>query len=108
MPGRKDGEDSQVILISNSEQLVANVIAAIDRQISSLSRRDIVEKSMRHCRLILVCDLRDAFRISNEYAPEHLILQIDNPRSAVSKIRNARSVFLGPWAPESVGENKSP
>ena len=98
------GEDSQVILISNSEQLVANVIAAIDRQISSLSRRDIVEKSMRHCRLILVCDLRDAFRISNEYAPEHLILQIDNPRSAVSKIRNAGSVFLGPWAPESVGD----
>ena len=98
------GEDSQVILISASEQLLTGVMAAVHRQIETLGRRDIVKKAMRHCRLILVPGLRDAILICNEYAPEHLILQIDNPRSELPKIRNAGSVFLGPWSPESVGD----
>jgi histidinol dehydrogenase len=59
---------------------------------------------MTHCRIVVVNDLQTAMTIANQYAPEHLLLQIDDPRRALDGIQNAGSVFVGPWSPESVGD----
>ena len=69
-----------------------------------MSRRDIIRESLTHARAILVADLETALEVSNEYAPEHLILQLGSPREALDRVQAAGSVFLGPWAPESVGD----
>lgn len=98
------GADSQVILITNCATLANRVSSAIDRQLSSLPRADIVSKSLQNSRLLLVESIETAIEISNRYAPEHLILQIEEPRSVLSSVRNAGSVFLGRWSPESAGD----
>ncbi len=98
------GVDSQVILLTPSEQLLDRVLAAIETQVRRLSRREIIRESLAHSRAILVDDLATALQVSNEYAPEHLILQIERPRERLDEVVAAGSVFLGPWAPESVGD----
>jgi len=98
------GPDSQVILVTTSETLLAAVLEAVERQQGRLSRRDIIRESLTHARAILVADLETALEVSNEYAPEHLILQLASPREALDRVQAAGSVFLGPWAPESVGD----
>lgn len=98
------GSDSQVILLTTSADLAAQTIDALETQLTELSRRDIAQAALEHARLILVDDLSSATEISNSYAPEHLILQVQEPRSLLASVRNAGSVFLGPWAPESVGD----
>lgn len=98
------GPDSQVILVTTSETLLEAVREAVDQQQERLSRREIVQASLAHSRAILVRDLETALLVSNEYAPEHLILQLEDPRQALAKVQAAGSVFLGPWAPESVGD----
>ena len=69
-----------------------------------LSRRDTAAVAIGRSRFILAADLDEAVDISNQYAPEHLIVHADNARGLLPKIRNAGSVFLGPWSPESVGD----
>ncbi|MFQ5983079.1 MAG: histidinol dehydrogenase, partial [Woeseiaceae bacterium] len=76
----------------------------IDVQLARLGRRAIAQKSLGNSRSIYAADLATAIDISNAYAPEHLILQIENPRDALPEIRNAGSVFLGAWSPESAGD----
>ena len=98
------GSDSQVILITTRNEIAMQTIAALDAQLAALSRRKIAEKALAHARLIVVDDLATAIEISNSYAPEHLILQVNEPRNLLASVRNAGSVFLGPWAPESVGD----
>jgi histidinol dehydrogenase len=98
------GSDSQVILLTTSQELAERVIQELKRQLATLGRREIVEASMAHSRIIVVDDVESAITISNRYAPEHLIMQVDSPRNWLSAVRNAGSVFLGPWAPESVGD----
>lgn len=98
------GEDSQVILITTNLELALDVARQIADQVTVLERRVIASQALRHCRSILVADLQTAIDISNAYAPEHLILQIENPRGALQSIRNAGSVFLGGWSPESAGD----
>lgn len=98
------GEDSQVILITDCRELAAAVIDAAERQLPGLSRENIARKALRHARVIVTDDISVAVDISNRYAPEHLILQTANPRGLLGHIRNAGSVFLGNWAPESVGD----
>ena len=98
------GSDSQTILVCTSEKTAIAVTEAIDRQLTALSRRSIVAESLQHCRIIVVQTLDDAVAISNRYGPEHLIIQTRDPRSILPAIRNAGSVFLGPWSPESVGD----
>ena len=98
------GVDSQVILLTPSESLLDQVLAAIEIQTLRLSRRDVIRESLAHSRAILVADLATALEISNRYAPEHLILQIERPRGILDGVIAAGSVFLGPWAPESVGD----
>jgi histidinol dehydrogenase len=94
---------AQVILVTTSAALAREVTAAIESQAARLSRRDIVRQSMGASRCILVADLDTALRVSNEYAPEHLIIQTREPRSLLRKVECAGSVFIGsgrpnPWA----------
>jgi histidinol dehydrogenase len=98
------GVDSQVLLITTSRELAAAVGSAIEVQKARLTRRTLAEQALSHSSTIVVEDLGAAFDISNEYAPEHLILQIERPRDWLPRVRAAGSVFLGPWTPESVGD----
>ncbi len=98
------GVDSQVVLITTSGNLGVEVIAELDRQLSELSRAEIASQALGHSRAIQVDDLETAAAVSNRYAPEHLILHTENPRSLLPALRNAGSVFLGTWTPEAVGD----
>ena len=98
------GKDSQVILVTTSQRLAARVISDVEQQVASLQRRDIALAALQSCRIIFATGIADAIAISNEYAPEHLLLQVRDPRAALHSIRNAGSVFLGDWSPESVGD----
>jgi histidinol dehydrogenase len=101
------GPDSQVILVTNSEKLVDEVDKQIEKQLSVLGRKVLAKESLKLSFALVVKDLKDAFEFSNNYAPEHLILQIDNARKYKSKIINAGSVFIGRYSPESVGDYAS-
>jgi histidinol dehydrogenase len=98
------GTDSQVILVTTDSQLADRVVGEIEQQLQTLSRSAIAREALEHARAILVDDLDTAIDVSNRYAPEHLILQCRDARAALPKIRNAGSVFVGPWTPESVGD----
>ncbi|MDZ7771061.1 MAG: histidinol dehydrogenase [Woeseiaceae bacterium] len=98
------GSDSQVLLVTTSDQLASDVLIAVDRQLMRLDRHAIAASALQHSRIIVTDSIDTALGICNAYAPEHLILQIDNPRSVLPAVRNAGSVFLGPWTPESVGD----
>ncbi|PLB48300.1 histidine biosynthesis trifunctional-protein [Aspergillus steynii IBT 23096] len=100
------GVDSQVILIAinlNEQQLQA-IEDEVDKQARALPRMDIVKGSLEHSVTFVVRDLNEAMALSNDYAPEHLILQIQNAEAAVEQVQNAGSVFIGQWTPESVGD----
>jgi histidinol dehydrogenase len=98
------GVDSQVILVTTSAQLAEEVQSEVDGQLQALSRADIAARAMANSRAIVVGDLGEAIAVSNRYAPEHLIIQAGKPREILTRVRNAGSVFLGPWTPESVGD----
>jgi histidinol dehydrogenase len=98
------GADSQVLLLTTSAKLASAVGEQIESQKATLPRLAVVDGALAHSRSIVVADLAEAFAISNRYAPEHLILQIDRPRDWLAQVRAAGSVFLGPWTPESVGD----
>jgi histidinol dehydrogenase len=98
------GVDSQVVLLTPSEELAQEVQTEIEVQLALLSRADIARQALQNSLAILVRDIETAIEISNMYAPEHLILQFADAKRALSSIRNAGSVFVGPWSPESVGD----
>ena len=98
------GPDSQVLLLTPSMELAEQVSAELVVQIALLERQDIAEQSISCSTILLTDSISDAVEISNRYAPEHLILHIDKPRETLSAIRNAGSVFIGEWSPESVGD----
>jgi len=98
------GVDSQVVLVTTSKDLAAEVVAQLDQQLAELSRAKIAAESLKHARVFIVPDLDTAVSVSNRYAPEHLILQVENARELLPALRNAGSVFVGPWTPESVGD----
>ncbi len=95
---------SQAILLTTSRGLAERVRDQAMDFLRSLSRATILEQSLARSRIILVADVDEAIQISNQYAPEHLILQIEEPRRALERIRAAGSVFLGPWSPEPMGD----
>ncbi len=101
------GPDSQVVLLSTSERLIGLVIAEIEKFKNKLSRKYIIEKSLLNSALILVQNLDEAVKISNDYAPEHLILSVKDAETLSEKITNAGSVFLGNYSPESAGDYAS-
>jgi histidinol dehydrogenase len=98
------GVDSQVILVTTSSDLGTQVADQIENQLQQLSRADIARGALDNSRIIVVDDILTAINVSNRYAPEHLILQVDEPRDRLAEIRNAGSIFVGPWTPESVGD----
>jgi histidinol dehydrogenase len=95
---------AQVLLVTTSATLAQQVLAELNTQMQALSRRDIVAQSMAHSRCLVVEDLDAALAVSNEYAPEHLIIQTHDPRALLAKVTCAGSVFLGAWSPESMGD----
>jgi histidinol dehydrogenase len=101
------GEDSQVVLVVNDEKLLAPIQSEIDRQLSALPRKAIAEKALLHSRLIVISDQPTAIDFVNEYAPEHLIINMENPDRVATHIVNAGSVFLGNYSPEAIGDYAS-
>ncbi|MGB6231361.1 MAG: histidinol dehydrogenase, partial [Litorimonas sp.] len=98
---------AQVLCVSCCPSVAEAVQGELDRQVATLSRRDIAEASLAHARIIVTDERIDIVDIVNRYAPEHLIVQMDRPELLVPAIRNAGSIFLGPWTPESVGDYAS-
>lgn len=101
------GVDSQSILITTSEQLINAVQEEVEKQLAVLPRKEITEKSLSHSKLILVNSIDEAIDMSNEYAPEHLIIETKDYMQVAERIVNAGSVFLGPYTPESAGDYAS-
>lgn len=101
------GSDSQVILVTTSESLLEEVHLETERQLSRLPRRDIARKALENSRLILVNDMDEALALTNEYAPEHLIIETERYMEVARRITNAGSVFLGSMTPESAGDYAS-
>lgn len=98
------GPDSQAILVTDAKSCADAVAAEIVRQLPVLPRRDIAAQAMASSRAIVVATLEQACEVCNRYAPEHLILQVREPRRWLARIESAGSVFLGAFAPESVGD----
>jgi histidinol dehydrogenase len=98
------GPDSQVILLSPSPSLLDAVETEVAQQCALLPRADIATQALSQSRLIAVSSLAQAVDVSNRYAPEHLILQVEQPRELLAGVQSAGSVFLGAWTPESVGD----
>lgn len=96
--------DAQAILVSTSRPLIEAVKVELEAQMRRLGRERTLRESINHARLFFVSSLEDAFALSNEYAPEHLIIETEKPRSWLPKIQNAGSVFLGAWTPETMGD----
>ncbi|HEX7915584.1 histidinol dehydrogenase [Rudaea sp.] len=98
------GPDSQVLLLADDRAVLEAARAALARQLAQLPRADIARVALAKSRLIRVASLAEAVAISNDYAPEHLILNVRDPRALLPKVENAGSVFLGAWSPEAVGD----
>ena len=101
------GLDSQVVLITTSEKLLGEVEYEVQHQLSRLPRWQIAEKSLENSKLILVKDMDEAIEMTNEYAPEHLIIETKDYMDLAEKVVNAGSVFLGNYTPESAGDYAS-
>jgi histidinol dehydrogenase len=101
------GADSQVILVSPSEELIKAVHLEIETQLEGLPRKALARASLANSRVFLVKDEFQAMELLNEYAPEHLILICRQPGEMAERVINAGSVFLGPFSPESVGDYAS-
>jgi len=101
------GIDSQAIIVSNSNKIIAETLKEIDNQLEKLPRAPIALKALENSYSLLVNDLNTAMNFSNEYAPEHLILATANFEKLIPQIINAGSVFLGNFTPESVGDYAS-
>ena len=101
------GVDSQVILIANSIDIVEQVQKELDMQLVSLPRKELATKALAHSKAIVIENTEEAIAMMNEYAPEHLILSVDNAAQVAEKIINAGSIFIGNFSPESVGDYAS-
>ena len=101
------GTDSQVLLITTSETLAANVESEMEAQLKALPRHDIAAKSLENSKVVIVKDKDEAMALSNMYAPEHLIIATDDCFTLADMVVNAGSVFLGKYACESAGDYAS-
>ncbi len=101
------GVDSQVFLISTSEEMIEKVKDEVEKQLEQLPRKEMAAKSLDNSKLVLVKDYDEAIELSNTYAPEHLIIATRNYDELAEKVVNAGSVFLGQYACESAGDYAS-
>jgi histidinol dehydrogenase len=101
------GVDSQVLLIASNSNIVEQVQLELTQQLADLPRADFATKALGHSKAIVIASREDAIQLINAYAPEHLILSVDNALVVAEKIINAGSVFIGNYSPESVGDYAS-
>ena len=101
------GADSQVLLIASNSNMVEQVQLELAQQLAELPRADFATKALGHSKAIVIALREDAIQLINAYAPEHLILSVDNALVVAEKIINAGSVFIGNYSPESVGDYAS-
>lgn len=101
------GADSQVLLIASNSNIVEQVQLELSQQLANLPRADFATKALGHSKAIVIASREDAIQLINAYAPEHLILSVDNALVVAEKIINAGSVFIGNYSPESVGDYAS-
>ena len=98
------GPDSQVILTTDSARLAAAVNTAVEELLERLSRSETTAKALRHAAIVLVNDIDDAIKVSQRYAPEHLIIQTRSAEEVAARVTTAGSVFVGHHTPESLGD----
>ncbi|VEI59056.1 histidinol dehydrogenase [Pasteurella multocida] len=101
------GADSQVILVTNCETLAKQTALSIEKQLARLPRAETARKALAHSRTFIAEDLQQCIEISNAYAPEHLVVQVENARNLLPFLDNAGSIFLGAYSPESMGDYAS-
>jgi histidinol dehydrogenase len=101
------GIDSQVLLITTDKKVAENVISELEKQLENLPRAEIAREALENSVALVVRNATRAFEILNRYAPEHLIIATDDADKKVDLVENAGSVFIGHFAPESVGDYAS-
>jgi histidinol dehydrogenase len=101
------GVDSQVLLICNDASMIEKVGQAVETQLNLLPRKSIAQQALDNSKSILVSNMDEAMLISNQYAPEHLIIAADQAEALAAQVINAGSVFLGHYTPESAGDYAS-
>jgi len=101
------GADSQVLFIASTIELVDEVQKEIEMQLNLLPRKELAIKALENSKAVVLSNMEDAIAMINEYAPEHLILSINNAAQVAEKIINAGSIFIGNFSPESVGDYAS-
>ncbi len=101
------GVDSQVLLVTTSQELIDSVCEALTEQLELLPRKEIAEKALMNSKIILLHDKDEAIKLTNEYAPEHLIIVMKDYQDIAERITHAGSVFLGPYSCESAGDYAS-
>lgn len=101
------GADSQVLLVTTSDWMLERVREEVQVQLEQLPRRELAVRSLEHSKLILVRSMEEAMELANAYAPEHLILEVEDYTSLSEKVVNAGSVFMGAYTPESAGDYAS-
>ncbi|MFZ9687815.1 MAG: histidinol dehydrogenase [Chitinophagaceae bacterium] len=101
------GPDSQVMLVSNSKQMIEASLKEVDQQLEKLGRKSIAEKALENSKAIFINDENKMVEFVNQYAPEHLIIASDEPQKFVDGIMHAGSVFIGNFTPESAGDYAS-
>lgn len=101
------GVDSQVLMITTSKEIIPAVLRELETQLNLLPRKEIAFQSLENSKIILVRNQEEMMEMSNEYAPEHLIISTDNYMELADKVVNAGSVFLGKFSCESAGDYAS-
>jgi histidinol dehydrogenase len=99
--------DSQAVLVTTNEKLAKEVLRILPQKASEFPRNKIVESSLEHSYIVVADSLKSAVRFSNDYAPEHLIINMQNAEALIPSIMNAGSVFIGPFAPVTAGDYAS-
>ncbi|MFC4874250.1 histidinol dehydrogenase [Negadavirga shengliensis] len=101
------GVDSQVVLVCNNQKLCKKILKAIEAQLETLPRQKIAKKALENSVAVVMEEQEKAIHLINEYAPEHLIISVENEEEVVDSIFNAGSVFIGNFTPESAGDYAS-
>jgi len=101
------GADSQVILLSDNEEVVDKTLTALQLQLQNLPRKSIAERALENSKAIVLKNINECIEFSNMYAPEHLILAVNEARKLIPGVSKAGSVFLGKYSCESAGDYAS-
>lgn len=101
------GPDSQVIMVTDSRELIARVQSEVEEQTLILPRKEIILKALENSKIIHFNNITECIDFSNEYAPEHLVLNIADAKIMAERVTNAGSVFIGPYSCESMGDYAS-